>query len=191
MEKIAFEKAGIIKDNGLVICGEKKTECLKVIQQQAKLHHAQMHLPQSVEMLSVHPIRFKMYDLEVELSELALYQVHNAVNIPIIGMGGVMSAEDVIEFMIAGASLVAIRSTVDAAQIVRNDTATATAFFTDPSEMRRPNRAALFLFLIVANAEQTSTATVTVFIPPAVPTGEPPMTIRMIDTAADALVRSS
>lgn len=78
LEKIAFEKAGIIKDNGLVICGEKKTECLKVIQQQAKLHHAQMHLPQSVEMLSVHPIRFKMYDLEVELSELALYQVHNA-----------------------------------------------------------------------------------------------------------------
>lgn len=37
-----------------------------------------------------------------------VYQVHNAVNIPIIGMGGVMSAEDVIEFMLAGASLVAL-----------------------------------------------------------------------------------
>lgn len=37
-----------------------------------------------------------------------VYQVHNAVKIPIIGMGGVMSAEDVIEFMIAGASLVAL-----------------------------------------------------------------------------------
>ena len=37
-----------------------------------------------------------------------VYQVHNAVNIPIIGMGGVMCAEDVIEFMIAGASLVAL-----------------------------------------------------------------------------------
>ena len=37
-----------------------------------------------------------------------VYQVHNAVNIPIIGMGGVMCAEDVIEFMLAGASLVAL-----------------------------------------------------------------------------------
>lgn len=37
-----------------------------------------------------------------------VYQVHNAVKIPIIGMGGVMSAEDVIEFMLAGASLVAL-----------------------------------------------------------------------------------
>lgn len=37
-----------------------------------------------------------------------VYQVHNTVNIPIIGMGGVMSAEDVIEFMLAGASLVAL-----------------------------------------------------------------------------------
>lgn len=37
-----------------------------------------------------------------------VYQVHNAVNIPIIGMGGVMSGDDVIEFMLAGASLVAL-----------------------------------------------------------------------------------
>jgi dihydroorotate dehydrogenase (NAD+) catalytic subunit len=37
-----------------------------------------------------------------------VYQVHNAVKIPIIGMGGVMSGEDVIEFMLAGASLVAL-----------------------------------------------------------------------------------
>lgn len=37
-----------------------------------------------------------------------VYQVKQAVNIPIIGMGGVMCGRDVIEFMIAGASLVAL-----------------------------------------------------------------------------------
>ena len=91
----------------------------------------------------------------------------------------------------AEALLVAISNIVDAVQIVRNATATATAFFTDPSEIRRPNRVALFLFLIVAYAEQTRTATVTVLIPPAVPTGEPPISIRMIDTAVEAFVKFS
>lgn len=37
-----------------------------------------------------------------------IYQVHEAVNIPIIGMGGVMSGADAIELMLAGASLVAL-----------------------------------------------------------------------------------
>lgn len=37
-----------------------------------------------------------------------VYQVYEAVNIPIIGMGGVSSAEDVIEFMLAGATGVEI-----------------------------------------------------------------------------------
>lgn len=37
-----------------------------------------------------------------------VYQTAQAVNIPIIGMGGVMSGDDVIEFMLAGASLVAL-----------------------------------------------------------------------------------
>ena len=87
--------------------------------------------------------------------------------------------------------LVAIKSIVDAKHIVRKDTTTATAFFTDALEIRRPNNVALFLLLIVANAEQTSTAIVTVFIPPAVPTGEPPISIRIIETAADAFVRFS
>ena len=91
----------------------------------------------------------------------------------------------------AEALLVAIKSNVDAEHIVRKATATATAFFTDSSEIRRPNSVALFLFLMVANAEQTSTATVTVFIPPAVPTGEPPISISIIDTAAEALVKFS
>lgn len=37
-----------------------------------------------------------------------VYQVHKAVSIPVIGMGGVSSAEDVIEMMMAGASAVEI-----------------------------------------------------------------------------------
>ena len=87
--------------------------------------------------------------------------------------------------------LVAINSIVDAEHIVRNVTATATAFFTDASETLRPNKVALFLLRIVANAEQMRTAMVTVFIPPAVPTGEPPISIKMMDTAAEAFVKFS
>ena len=37
-------------------------------------------------------------------------KVSLAVNIPIIGMGGVMTAEDVLEFMYAGATAVAVGS---------------------------------------------------------------------------------
>ena len=37
-----------------------------------------------------------------------VYQVYDAVNIPIIGMGGVSSARDVIEMMLAGASAVQV-----------------------------------------------------------------------------------
>lgn len=37
-----------------------------------------------------------------------VYQVYEAVNIPVIGMGGVCSAEDVIEMMLAGATAVQV-----------------------------------------------------------------------------------
>lgn len=37
-----------------------------------------------------------------------VYQVYEAVKIPIVGMGGISSAEDVIEFMLAGASAVEV-----------------------------------------------------------------------------------
>lgn len=37
-----------------------------------------------------------------------VYQVANAVKLPIIGMGGIMSYEDAIEFMMAGASVVSV-----------------------------------------------------------------------------------
>ena len=37
-----------------------------------------------------------------------VYQVAHAVNIPVVGMGGVSSAEDVIELMLAGATAVEV-----------------------------------------------------------------------------------
>ena len=37
-----------------------------------------------------------------------VYQVYEAVKIPIIGMGGVQTAEDVIEMMLAGATAVQV-----------------------------------------------------------------------------------
>ncbi|MBQ9952701.1 MAG: tRNA-dihydrouridine synthase, partial [Clostridia bacterium] len=37
-----------------------------------------------------------------------IYQVYEAVKIPIVGMGGVSSAEDVIELMLAGATAVEV-----------------------------------------------------------------------------------
>ncbi len=37
-----------------------------------------------------------------------VWQVKNAVKIPLIGMGGIMNGEDAVEFMLAGASLVAL-----------------------------------------------------------------------------------
>jgi len=40
----------------------------------------------------------------------AIYQVYEAVDIPLIGMGGVCTAADVLEFMLAGATLVAVGS---------------------------------------------------------------------------------
>ncbi len=37
-----------------------------------------------------------------------IYQVHKAVDLPIIGMGGVMNGEDAIELMMAGATMVSV-----------------------------------------------------------------------------------
>lgn len=46
---------------------------------------------------AIHPIAVRM-----------VYQVANAVNLPIIGMGGIASAEDAIEMILAGASAVSV-----------------------------------------------------------------------------------
>lgn len=41
-----------------------------------------------------------------------VWQVYNAVNIPVIGMGGIMNATDAIEFMLAGASAVQVGTAI-------------------------------------------------------------------------------
>jgi dihydroorotate dehydrogenase (NAD+) catalytic subunit len=41
-----------------------------------------------------------------------VWQVYNAVKIPVIGMGGIMNATDAIEFMIAGASAIQIGTAI-------------------------------------------------------------------------------
>ncbi len=49
---------------------------------------------------AIHPVAVRM-----------IYQVANAVNLPIIGMGGVTSAEDALEMILVGASAVAVGTT--------------------------------------------------------------------------------
>ena len=46
---------------------------------------------------AIHPVAVRM-----------IYQVHKACKLPIIGMGGVMTGEDAIELMMAGATMVAV-----------------------------------------------------------------------------------
>lgn len=41
-----------------------------------------------------------------------VYDVANAVSVPVIGMGGIMNADDAIEFLIAGASAVAVGTAI-------------------------------------------------------------------------------
>lgn len=56
-----------------------------------------------------------------------VWQVYNAVKIPIVGMGGIMTGEDAVEFFIAGASAVAVgtanfvnpRASLDVADEIR------------------------------------------------------------------------
>lgn len=77
-EKIAYEKAGIIKQNGLVICGEKKPGCVAVIKNQAQIRQADFVSVKEPERLTNSPISFKYENQCFELSSLAGYQVHNA-----------------------------------------------------------------------------------------------------------------
>jgi dihydroorotate dehydrogenase (NAD+) catalytic subunit len=56
-----------------------------------------------------------------------VWQVSRAVPLPVIGMGGIVSAEDALEFMLAGASAIAVgtanfmnpRATLDIAEGIR------------------------------------------------------------------------
>lgn len=78
VEKIAFEKAGIIKKNGLVICGEKKESCVKVIAEEAKRKNTEFIQTAPAKIYSEFPVEFKYLNMSMQLSSLALYQVSNA-----------------------------------------------------------------------------------------------------------------
>ena len=73
--------------------------------------------------------------------------------------------------------------------IINDIQKTATAFFTDLCEIERLNITISFLFLTVESAVRSKTITVTVLIPPAVPTGEPPINISTREIIADVFVR--
>ncbi len=77
-EKIAFEKAGIIKDNSLVICGKMKPSVKEVIQKVADQKNAKFINVEENEIINIDPIRFKYCDELYELSSRALYQIDNA-----------------------------------------------------------------------------------------------------------------
>lgn len=79
LEEIAYEKAGIIKDNRPIICGETKENCIEVLKFVAKEHHStyvQAEEPQSIVLNPT--VEFKVKNLNVKLSSLALYQANNA-----------------------------------------------------------------------------------------------------------------
>ena len=57
--------------------------------------------------LVIHLVKLLLYLLLVILLRM-VYQVANAVKIPVVGMGGVSSAENVIEMMLAGATAVEV-----------------------------------------------------------------------------------
>lgn len=78
VEEISFEKAGIIKDNGIVVCAEGKESCRQVICAEAQLHQAEVHQVKAYNVLSQSPIVFEYRGSTFQLQERALYQVHNA-----------------------------------------------------------------------------------------------------------------
>ena len=79
LEEIATEKAGIIKENRPVICGETKEECVDVLRSIAIEHHSeyiQADVPQSIVLNPT--VEFVVKELHVTLSSLARYQASNA-----------------------------------------------------------------------------------------------------------------
>ncbi|MEA5017388.1 MAG: folylpolyglutamate synthase/dihydrofolate synthase family protein [Erysipelotrichaceae bacterium] len=80
LAKIAYEKAGIIKDKGLIFTAEDKEECLDVFKKQAKLKKAEFH--QVDKVTNYHVVDHIYFDIldyhDVQLDTMALYQIKNA-----------------------------------------------------------------------------------------------------------------
>lgn len=80
-EKIAAEKAGIIKDKIPVITGEPSEECLQVFQNIAKLHHSEVIKVKNITALKEEAggIQFSYGNYQnIQLSSHAAYQSKNA-----------------------------------------------------------------------------------------------------------------
>ena len=91
----------------------------------------------------------------------------------------------------AGASVTADRRTVDRYMMENDMITTVMALLTNCFDMLLPNSAVWLLLLIMEAAVNAKTVTVTVFTPPAVPTGEPPINMSSKVKNADAFVRFS
>ncbi|MDR3215534.1 MAG: bifunctional folylpolyglutamate synthase/dihydrofolate synthase [Bacilli bacterium] len=76
--EIATTKAGIIKENGLLITSENDQQCLEIIQNEANLKHAQVIEVKSAHVHSLKPIIFDYQEYyHLELASLADYQIKN------------------------------------------------------------------------------------------------------------------
>lgn len=80
ISKIAYEKAGIIKDGIDVITFEKKKEALDVFEKQCEIHHSKLILTDSVDdyQITDEKIKFKYHNHDVTLNTIATYQILNA-----------------------------------------------------------------------------------------------------------------
>ncbi len=80
LAKIAYEKAGIIKDNGLVFTAEDKKECLEVFASVAESKHATIYqLEDIVDYRLDDGITFTYLEYhDVYINTIALYQIKNA-----------------------------------------------------------------------------------------------------------------
>ena len=81
--------------------------------------------------------------------------------------------------------------TVEINTIAKDILATATALFVICLDRVLLNNDTSFLFLIAEYAVENNTIIVTVLIPPAVPTGEPPINIKNKQRIAEAFVKFS
>jgi len=78
-EKIAFEKAGIIKDDKPIVTFEKKEKCLDVFRKQCEIHHSELVLTKDIKNLTVsNHLEFDYQDYHVVLPTIAKYQALNA-----------------------------------------------------------------------------------------------------------------
>ena len=82
-------------------------------------------------------------------------------------------------------SIVKLNNIVEIIKIINDIVVTATAFLVISLDKFLLNNTTTYLFLTDAIAIATSETAVMVFIPPAVPTGEPPINIKIKHTITD------